>query len=598
MNREKTLLIKNGRLFDGTGAPAKNCHIRIRDGRVTDIASTPFPEDGAEVIDATDRWVMPGFVDTHTHYEAELMEAPGLSESVRHGVTTIITGSCSLSTVYANALDCADLYSRVEALPYDPVLSLLQKEKDWDDPEGWIRHLNRKPLGPNVASMVGHSDIRTAVMGLGRATSGEKPTAAEKEQMVECLEKAMDAGFVGMSSMTNPWDKLAGDRFRSRALPSTYAGWGEYSWFHKVLRRAGRVLQSAPNLNTKVNISLFFAASASWLFRKPLKTSLISAADPKSTPGLSTLFGGVTRFLNWILGAKLRWQALPRDFELYADGIDLVVFEEFGAGAEAMHLAEAVERNELLQSEAYRRRFRRDFEKRFSPRIWHRDFDDVHIVGCPDESLVGMTVDQVAKERGIHACDAFLDLVVAHGPAFRWKTTMANHRSQVLEKMLAAPDVHIGFADSGAHLRNMAFYNFPLLLLKRAKDAQHQAKPFMTVERAVQRLTSEPSEFFDLDAGTVAVGARADIAVIDPNALDDALYDYHEAPMPGMGQLSRMVRRNDRAVTATVIGGRLAFAEGRFSDAFGHERFGRFLRADVEDREAVVQPQQPLALSA
>jgi len=598
MKKQNSLIIKNGRFFDGTGSSSAIRHIAIRDGLIERISAEPLDERGADVIDASGRWVMPGFVDTHTHYEAELLAAPGISESVRHGVTTVITGSCSLSTIYSDALDCADLYSRVEALPYEPVQSLLKKEKTWDGPAGWVDHLNGQALGPNVASLVGHSDIRAAVMGLGRSTSGEKPTAEERQRMVAMLEESLDAGFVGMSSMTNPWDKLAGDRFRSRALPSTYASWREYNWFHKVLRRTGRVLQSAPNLNTKVNISRFFGASASWFFRKPLKTTLITAADPKATPGIATLFGGVTRFVNWILGACLRWQAIPRDFELYADGIDLVVFEEFGTGAEAMHLAEEVERNELLKSEAYRRRFRRDFEKRFSPRVWHRNFYDAHIVGCPEVSLVGKTVGAVADERGIHPCDAFLDLVVAHGKEFRWKTTIANHRPKVLEKLLAASDVQIGFADSGAHLRNMAFYNFPLLLLKRVKDAQGQTKPFMTMERAVHRLTAEPAQFYGLDTGTLVVGARADMAIINPEGLDEALYDYHEAPMPGMGGLRRMVRRNDRAVTATIIGGRVAFEEGQFADAFGQERFGRFLRADVQDREPIERTQAAMALSA
>jgi N-acyl-D-aspartate/D-glutamate deacylase len=598
MKNTHELIIKNGRFFDGLGNASAIRNIAIRDGIITHISDKPVDESGARVIDATGRWVMPGFLDTHTHYEAELVSEPGIRESVRHGVTTVITGSCSLSMVYSNALDCADLYSRVEALPYEPVLNILNKGMDWDGPEGWIRHLHNKALGPNVASMLGHSDIRANVMGLGRSTSGERPTEEERKRMVGLLEDSLDAGFVGMSTMTNPWDKLSGDRFRSRSLPSTYATWREYGWFHKVLRRAGRVLQSAPNLNTKVNIVRFFGASAGLLWRKPLKTTLISAADCKATTWLYPLFGGVTRFVNWILGACLRWQAIPRNFELYADGIDLVVFEEFGAGAEAMHLAEEVERNDLLKTEGYRRRFRKDFEKKFSPRIWHRDFYDVHIVGCPDVPLVGKSVGEVADERAIHPCDAFLDLVVAHGKEFRWKTTIANHRPEVLEKMLAASAVHVGFADSGAHLRNMAFYNFPLLLLKRARDAQGGPNPFMSVERAVQRLTSEPAQWFGLDTGTLEVGARADMAIINPAGLDEALFDYHEAPIQAMGGLRRMVRRNDLAVSATIIGGRLAFQEGQFTDEYGQERFGRFLRADVVDREPIERPQEALALSA
>ncbi|MDP6934273.1 MAG: amidohydrolase family protein, partial [Myxococcota bacterium] len=269
------------------------------------------------------------------------------------------------------------------------------------------------------------------------------------------------------------------------------------------------------------------------------------------------------------------------------DGIDLVVFEEFGSGAAAIHLADEVERNDLLQDEAYRRRFRKDYEAKFSPRVWHRDFHDAHIVACPDQELVGMSVGEVAELRNIHPCDAFLDLVVAHGRHFRWKTVIANHRPEVLRSMIVQPSVQIGFADSGAHLRNMGFYNFPLHLLRMARDAERAGDTsFLSIEEAVNRLTGEPAEWFDLDAGRLAPGHRADIAIIDPQALDADLDGYHEAPTPGMG-LNRIVRRNDRAVTATIIGGQLAFSQGRFARDFGEQRYGRFLRAGLQQRNPV-----------
>src|SRR5258708_28608372 len=113
------VVIEGGLWFDGTGAPPAERHIGIRDGRVATISSTPLgaSTDGTSTarIDARGKWVLPGFLDIHTHYDAEVLVAPGLSESVRHGVTTVFLGSCSLSTVHSSALDCADLFSRVEA---------------------------------------------------------------------------------------------------------------------------------------------------------------------------------------------------------------------------------------------------------------------------------------------------------------------------------------------------------------------------------------------------------------------------------------------------------------------------------------------------
>src|SRR5215470_5277494 len=103
------VILKNGRWFDGLGSPSAIRHIGIRGGRVATISPTQLPEQGcSHIIDATDRWVTPGFVDIHTHYDAEVLVSPGLKESVRHGVTTIFLGSCSLSTVHCDPLDCAD----------------------------------------------------------------------------------------------------------------------------------------------------------------------------------------------------------------------------------------------------------------------------------------------------------------------------------------------------------------------------------------------------------------------------------------------------------------------------------------------------------
>jgi N-acyl-D-aspartate/D-glutamate deacylase len=588
MNSTYDIIIQNGRLFDGSGGPSSLQNIGIKDGVVTAISADLLECTEAEVLNAEGAWVTPGFIDAHTHYDAELLAAPGLNESVRHGVTTIITGSCSLSMIYCGPKDAADLFSRVEALPYDPMLKIVEREHDWSDPEGWAQTMNKRALGPNVASLMGHSDIRAHVMGLDRSTSGAKPTKEERQKMVACLEEALDAGFVGMSSQTNPWDKLAGDRFRSRCLPSAYASWKEYGWLHKVVRRRNRVLQSAPNLNTKVNMLGFFAASSGWFWRKPMKTTLISAADPKASSWVVPIFGPFTRLWNFLTRARFTWQAIPGPFEVYADGIDLVIFEEFGAGAEAMHLADEIERDKLLKTEGYRRRFRKDFDKKFSPRVWHRDFHDAHIVDCPDPSVVGKTVGAVAEERDIHVVDAFLDLVITHGKDFRWRTVIANHRPKVLKKMLKQSSVHIGFSDCGAHLRSMGFYNFPLQLLRLAKDAQGEARPFMSVERAVHRLTGEIADWYDLDAGRIELGARADISIVRPEALDETLDAYHEAPFPEM-EVHRVVRRNDDAVVATVIGGKTAYTAGAFADDFGRRQYGRFLRSGLKQRESLPQ---------
>ena len=581
------VIIRNGLWFDGTGTVPQVRTLGIRGGIVAEVSAGPLDETGCtDVIDAVGKWIVPGFIDVHTHYDAEVLLDPGLKESVRHGVTTVLLGNCSLSTVYADSDDAADLFSRVEAVPRKYVLGALETKKTWSTPAEYVRAIDDLPLGPNVSSLLGHSDLRTAVLGLDRATTdGVRPTDAELERMAGLLEQALDAGLLGMSGMDAAIDKLDGDRYRSRALPSTFATWRQRRKLIAVLRKRRRILQSAPDVKNPVSALLFFLSSSRMFGRRPgVRMSLLVSADPKSAPAAVRVFGPGTRLLNKLLGSFVRFQHLPVPFELYSDGIDLPVFEEFGAGTAALHLRDQLERNELLADTEYRRRFRRSFDKRkLGPTLWHRDLRDATIVECPDKTLVGKSFGQIADERGLHPLDAFLDVLVENGERnVRWTTIVANHRPKHLDRLAAEPSIHMGFSDAGAHLRNMAFYNFALRLLKRTRDADRAGHPFLTIERAIYRLTAEVADWFGLDAGTLREGDRADFVVIDPAGLDDSVNSYHEEKVSFYGGLSRMVNRNDAAVVATGVNGAVVYRSGRFCEGYGTTvKSGHFLRADA-----------------
>ena len=593
------LIIKNGRHFDGSGAPSVVRHLGIRGGKVAAVSEDPLDEAGCrEVIDARGQWVMPGFLDTHTHYDAELLASPGLKESVRHGVTTVTFGSCSIGMVCAEAEDCSDMFTRVESIPREHVLPLLRKTKTWNTPAGYVAHLESMPLGPNATAFLGHSDLRVSVMGLGRAVDRDvRPSEDEMRRMEQVLEEGLDAGLLGLSTMTTKWDKLDGDRYRSASLPTTYARWGEYARLNRILRRRGKIHQGAPNIVTKVNTLLFLGASLG-LFRKKLKTTLITLMDVKSDGIMHRVVGKLAHFCNRFLNADFRWQALPCPFEVYSDGIDLVIFEEFGAGQAALHLQTEMERNRLMQDPSYRRWFRKNYENKFGPRVWHRDFHDAQIVGCPDASLVGQSFGEVADARGVHPVDAFLDLVVEHGKKLRWRTLIGNYRPHRLKKIVQDKGSILSFSDAGAHIRNMAFYNFPLRLLKLVRDAEEQGQPFMSVEKAVWRLTGELADWFDIDAGHLRLGDRADLVIVNPQGLDESLGAYAEAPIAEFNGLMRMVNRNDAAVTATVINGRIAYRQGQFAADYGLEQgYGRFLRAG-EHPARETQATTPMAQAA
>ena len=576
-------VIRNGRWFDGTGAPSAIRNIGIRDGHVAAISAQPLDEAGRpQVIDADGKWVLPGLVDIHTHYDVEVLSAPSLSESLRHGVTTVLVGSCSLSTIHVDGQDAGDLFARVEAIPREHVIGTVDQHKKWSSCEEYIAALEARPLGPNVAAFIGHSDMRAATMDLDRATRKEvRPTKAEQARMEEMLSEALRAGFVGMSSQQLLFDKLDGETCRSRTLPSTYAKPRELRRLKSMLRRSGRVSQAGPNIQNPLNI-VSHAAQSLGIVRRPLKTSLLSAADIKANPWLIATMGPAARLVN-MFGGNFRWQHLPVPFEVYADGIDLVIFEEFGSGAAAMHLKEQLaERNELMRDEQYRRQFRKDYDSKYGLRVWHRDFFDAEIVECPDASVIGKSFGQVGIDRGgLHPVDAFLDLVVEHGTALRWRTTISNHRPEVLKKLAREPGVQMGFSDAGAHLRNMAFYNFGLRLLRHVHDAQKAGTPFMTIEQAVHRLTAELADWYQIDAGHLRMGDRADLVIIDPAHLDDSLDGYTEEKVEQYGGLSRMVNRNDDTVSAVLVAGQAVFLNGQPTEVLGTQRTGSFLRANT-----------------
>lgn len=583
MKNDETHLIRGGTVFDGSGRDGVLADVLVQDGRVSAVAPGLLAPEGARVVDATGAWVAPGFVDLHTHYDAELEIAPALTESVRHGVTTVLVGSCGLSMAVGTPADLADMFCRVEGVPRAEVLPLLERVKDWDDPPGYLDHLERAPLGPNVTSLLGHSALRAHVMGLGRSLDGGvRPSEGELATMERMTDEALEAGYLGLSINTLPWDKMDGDRFRSRPTPSVFGTWSEYRRLARVLRRRGAVLEGVPDLSTGFNVVLFLAASAG-LGRRPLKTMIIALIDSKATRGIHRAAGAVVEIGNRVLNARLRMQALPNPFDLWVDGLEVPVVEEFAAGTAALHESDPSARSALLRDPEYRRRFARDWTNRFLGRAYHRDLFEAKVVHCPNPALAGKSFGEIAKERGQAPLDVFLDLQAEHGNRLRWYTVVGNDREEELRWILTRPSILVGFSDAGAHLRNMGYYNFPLRMLKRVRDAERAGRPFMSTGRAVQRLTSEIADYLSIDAGRLEVGRRADVVVVDPAGLNDDVERIEEAEMPGFPGLRRLVRRNDAAVRAVLVGGRLAWDGASATEGLGRERgFGTVLRARLE----------------
>ena len=576
---EFDIIIKDGLYFDGTGKAATIKNIGIKAGKITQVCNEPLNETKcSKVIAANNMWVMPGFIDTHTHYDAELIASPSLSESVRHGVTTVMVGSCSLSMICSEHEDVSDIFTRVETVPREKVLPIIKQYKTWNTPKGWVEFVQNHPLGPNVISMLGHSDLRAGVMGLLRSTDANVvPTEAEMQKMEALLKESLDIGFLGLSTMRLKWDKLDGDRAWSKSLPSTYARWKEVSRLNKLVRQYDRVHQGAPNAAAILQINQYMRECMG-IFHKPLKTTLISRMDLKGSVYLSKITNLAARVTNFFKG-DFRWQVLPTPFTVYADGIDVVFFEEFGAGEMALDLKDQISRNKLLKDEKYRRDFRKFYGEKLSPRVWQRDFGDAIILDCPDASIIGKNFSEVAKNRNVHVVDLFLDLVVEFGTSLRWYTTVANHRKHILKEMVKDDKSLITFSDAGAHIRNMAFYNLPLRMLKLVKESRDVGKPVMSMEKAVWKMTGDQADWFGIDAGRIQPGDRADVAIINPKHFDQNLEEVSWEEMENF-ELQRLVNRNPDLVNTVLINGKLAFENNTIVPELGIDKgFGTFLSA-------------------
>jgi len=576
----RSYLIKNGRLFDGTQESSKITDVLVVNGTIeaigTQIVDLP---DNTDIIDATGHWVMPGFIDNHTHYDGEILVAPELSESVRHGVTTVMLGGCSLSFVCADVEDCCDMFTRVEAFPREILFPILSDQKKWKTPKEWKHHLSTLPVGPNFASFLGHSDIRSAVMGIDRSLDDSvKPTDEEIHQMTEILEDALDEGFVGISMQHNPWDKMDG-RHWSKLLPAAYATGRERNALTKVVRNRGAHLQGVPNLVNRVNALWYMAQSSAFFWRKSLRTSMVAMMNLKGDPYIRSILSGLVGFFNKFFGADFRMQSFPLPFRVLAEGMELVIFEEFPTGELARHLSRDLnKRNKTLMDPEYRKEFKKHYQNKLAPKVWQKDFGDAYVIKAPDPALIGKSFLEIAEERNQHPVDTFLDLVVEMDKEILWETTIGNHDPSNYKKHYNDENGVIGFADSGAHIDNMAFYNMSIRFLRYVQWSHEQGDPIMSYEKAIWRLTKENADFFNLDAGHIAVGKRADLTIIDPKALSDEVHEYHTDDF--LEGCKRLVNRNDDVVKIVMINGKIAWDNGSYTVAYGKERFGQFLEAE------------------
>lgn len=612
-------LIKGGLVFDGTGAAPVIEDVAIANGRIAARGQDLDAGQAGEVIDAAGHWVLPGMLDIHTHLDLEVEFDPVLKEVVRHGTTTVLMSNCSLGLAYGNQRKngedpLVDCFARVENMP-KPVLRKAADKATWTTSAGYYAHLDELPLGCNVIPLIPHSMLRTQVMGLNGSVH-RKAGEDDLRQMAALLELAMEEGYAGFSTDSLPFHFLSEDPNRRIKIPSQFGQYKELKRLTDILRAHDRIWQATPPKDSPPAVFRNFLLTSGRLYGKPLKITAVAAMDVASNRSLKRLAMILTRLFNSpLLKGHFRFQALPAPFKVFWDGPINPLAEEVPALRELNELdLEDVEgRRALLDDPAFQARFAKmwmtgktgfgparlkralkmeslAFDRDFNEMIFHSGGPDIwtgesfqqvfdrYRAWREDSGLARSDEEQAAFAAMPDTADTeagfMLHLFRTYDLGLRWWTVSANRDPEVIRSLINDPQVLPGFNDSGAHITNMAFYDGNLRTLQIAQE-----EGLERVASQVRRLTREPAEFLGVEAGTMELGDRADLAILNPEAL--AKYDS-EANSRFVWredyEHEQLVNRSDGVVRATLVAGEPVWNGEAFTPVAGRRTLGRALR--------------------
>ncbi len=615
------ILIIGAIVMDGTGVAPSLGDIAIKDGYIAARGPGLDRANAARIIDASGTWLMPGLLDIHTHYDLEVELSPGLPESVRHGTTTVVVSNCSLGLAFgAQRQDgkdpIVDCFARVENIPKH-VLKAVADKVTWNTSDAYLEHLDGLNLGPNIVPMIPYSMLRIEAMGLDASVTRD-PDKSELEKMDQLLEKGMAEGYVGFSTDSLPFHYLANDPNADKRIPAQYGGFQEIKRLMNIVRKHDRVWQATPPTESPLNILRYFMLSSARLYKKALKITAVAALDVRANRNTQKKAYFISRLINSsILRGKFKLQALAAPFKVWSDGPVSPLSEEIPELRALMmlDLEDREGRMALLNDPVFCRQFcamwmkgKRGFGLSRLKRIlsledfaMRRAIDEMIIEDIPVNFWIGQNLGEVfarllkvqaGKNHAAlsedeatyfanlpimrHEADFMLHLLREYDRDFIWSTVSANDDEQRMRKALLSDLFLPGFADSGAHLTNMAFYDVNLRALRIAWEDCGE----VGVAKMVRRLTREPSEFFGISSGTLDIGAQADMVLMDPERLKshdgEATVDrvYRD-----ILQTEQLVTRSEGVVPLVMIRGEPVWQDGTFTDVFEQRPLGRVLLA-------------------
>lgn len=620
MTRQWDTLITGAKIFDGTGAPPFIGDLAIKDGRVAAIAPQLDAAQAETVVNGTGKWLMPGLLDIHTHYDLELELEPALPESVRHGTTTVVIANCSLGLAFGNqrkgsADPIVDCFARVENIPKS-VLRACADKATWSTPAEYLAHLQQLAMGPNVAVLMPHSMLRIEVMGFDDSIN-RHATPAELATMQQLLADALDAGFVGFSTDALPFHYLANEPNTHKTIPTQFAPFEEIKALTDVVREKNAIWQGTPPKDSPINTLKTFLLTSGKLHQKPLTTTVVAALDVHSNRNIVRLGKLMANLLNSkLLAGDFHLQALAAPFKVWADGAITPLAEEIPELRQlnALDLEDRAGRQALLKDSTFIANFKRMWLKgkqgisfarlqrwlRLEQYALTRSLADMVIARCPIAVWNGKTFQQIfelvklvnagtldylAPDESLtliqsefsevdDEADFVLQMLRSFDTDLSWYTVSANRDTDTVRKLIMHPKLLPGFNDSGAHLTNMAFYDCNLRALQLAALGGDEDTAYM-----VKRLTKDPADLFRIDAGSLAEGARADLVLINPDELLSYNSDQHtQRVYRDAFQHEQMVNRSDGVVEHVWINGALLWSGNQLNKQAEDQRWGQLLK--------------------
>ncbi len=564
------IIIRSGMVVDGSGAPARRADVGISGDRITEIVDVD--EGGLDgrahrEIDADGRLVTPGFVDIHTHLDAQLAWDPIGTSSCWHGVTSVVMGNCGVTFAPCRPEDratLAEMMESVEDIPRDAILDGLPW--DWETYGEYYASIDRMPTGPNTGGLVGHSALRTYVMG-ERGLDEAPATGEDIAAMVALVDEAMTAGALGISTSRTFLHRVPD----GRPVPGTHATPDELLAFADVLGRHGAgVFEGAMRLgerdNDRFDSTRGEVALMGEISRRSGRPVSFGLTQSDRRPGL---FEAVIDFVKSenADGADVRPQTTARGVGILFGLESRTPFDRAPAwkqlraavnGRKLQMLRDATFRQTLI-SEADVHGSGVDLDQLFVLPEGEARYD------ChPSTSLAA-----IANERGVSPAAAFIELVLETDGDLVANMPFLNQDLTAVETMLDDPLVTLGLADAGAHVGQIMDASQPTFLLSYwIRERQR-----WSLEEAVRRLTSDTADLFGIrDRGRLVEGAFADVNVIDMETLHLPHPEYVRDFPGGAG---RYVQRS-AGYDYTLVNGAVFMEQGEHTGALN----GRLLRSN------------------